>query len=350
MPQGRTEATGSRRSNGFGGIVDAVKPVTVVWHKLGKWLGLLALCLAAACDDAPVAELTVALDPWPSNDLLRLANVRNYFGSDTIRMVDLLSPSQTARAFRNRQVDVAMLTLDESLLMIQDGFDVRAVIVADFSNGADAIIGRPGIGGIADLVGRRVGADSLGPGAFLLSRALELNRVDPSQITVVPVSVDAQRQMFREGKVDAMVVAEPVLSDLLGEGAKELFDSSQIPGEIVDLMVVRGEVAVTKRRHLRRLVEGWNRVLGDLAKDRRAVAAAAGGIQGVTTDYFLQSISQLHFPDRDENRSLLDASGTGLPATAAKLSEILVRQNFLRAPVDLAPMFDRSMIDFLLAP
>jgi len=50
---------------------------------------------------------------------------------------------------------------------------------------------------------------------------------------------------FKKRQVDAIVTFEPVKSELLSSGANILFDSHQIPGRIVDVLVVRKNCRTT---------------------------------------------------------------------------------------------------------
>jgi NitT/TauT family transport system substrate-binding protein len=93
-----------------------------------------------------------------------------------------------------------------------------------------------------DLKGRSVAVESSALGAFVLSRALAINGMQASDVNVVHLESNEQPARFESGQVDGAVTFDPYRGQLPARGATTLFDSTQIPGEIVDLLAVRASV------------------------------------------------------------------------------------------------------------
>ena len=87
-----------------------------------------------------------------------------------------------------------------------------------------------------DLKGKSVAVESGALGAFVLSRALALNGMQASDVNVVHLESNEQPSAFEKGQVDGAVTFDPYRVQFLRAGASTLFDSTQIPGEIVDLL------------------------------------------------------------------------------------------------------------------
>src|SRR5262249_31954962 len=154
-----------------------------------------------------------------------------------IRFVEYGSASQQIAAYRNRAIEAVCLTLDEVLVLAEDEERPAVVLVMDTSRGADVLLGRGPVRTMADLRGRRVGVDNMAVEACLLSRARETAGLAASEIELVALELPEMERAFREQRDDAVVTAEPVRSRLLAEGATILFDSSRIPGEIIDVLL-----------------------------------------------------------------------------------------------------------------
>ncbi len=110
-------------------------------------------------------------------------------------------------------------------------------------------------------------------GAFVLSRALALNGMQASDVNVVHLESNEQPSAFENGLVDGAVTFDPYRAQFLRAGAATLFDSTQIPGEIVDLMAVRATVLEKQPKAIQALLNGWfsaidymNRQPGDAAQ------------------------------------------------------------------------------------
>ena len=98
------------------------------------------------------------------------------------------------------------------------------------------MLARPELKELKDIKGRRVGVESGALGAYVLARALQIAGLNRTDISVVSIPVPEQEQAFQGRRVDAVVTMEPNRTRLLAQGARQLFDSSQIPGEIVDVL------------------------------------------------------------------------------------------------------------------
>jgi NitT/TauT family transport system substrate-binding protein len=94
-------------------------------------------------------------------------------------------------------------------------------------------------------------------GAFVLSRALALNGMQASDVNVVHLESNEHPGAFDKGQVDAAVTFDPYRAQLLAAGASTHYDSTQIPGEIVDLLAVRAPVVVGQPKTIQALLAGW---------------------------------------------------------------------------------------------
>jgi ABC-type nitrate/sulfonate/bicarbonate transport system substrate-binding protein len=175
----------------------------------------------------------IAANIWPGYEPLHLAAKLGYFAPLPVTVHEMPSSSASLHAFRNRTVDAAALTLDETLLLAQDGIDLRIILILDVSNGADVLMARPEITQPADLRGRRIGVENTALGAYVLSRALEQAGLLPTEVQVVSLTVDRHEEAYLTGEVDAVVTFEPVRTKLLDRGARILFDSRRLPDEIL---------------------------------------------------------------------------------------------------------------------
>jgi NitT/TauT family transport system substrate-binding protein len=293
-----------------------------------------------------VAEpLAVGTNVWPGYEPLYLARNLGYY-NDSIRLVEYSSATEVLRAIRNKLIDVATLTLDEVLLLRQSGVDVRIVLVTDISNGGDVIVARPGIESLADLKGRKVGVESTALGAYVLTRALQKVGLTPADVQVVPIEVASHYMAYTDNVMDAVVTFEPVRSQLLRDGAHLVFDSSQIPGEIVDVMVVREEVLAGKEEQIQGLISGWFKALTYLSVNPNDASKRMTGRLNLSPEEVLASYEGLILPDPEGNLDMFDESqALSLIQTAKNLTTIMIEANLLdRSPnVLIAPQFVQDL-------
>ena len=141
---------------------------------------------------------------------------------------------------------VAATNMDTLSIPSGSGVDTTALIVGDFSNGNDAVILK-GDGGLGDLAGKPVNLVELSVRHYLLARALDSAGLAERDLRGVVNTSDADMiAAFAadevEVEVEAVVTWNPLVSTIaLDPAADILVTSADIPGEIIDLMVVNTE-------------------------------------------------------------------------------------------------------------
>jgi NitT/TauT family transport system substrate-binding protein len=186
-----------------------------------------------------------------------------------------------------------------------------------------------------DLKGKSVAVESSALGAFVLSRALALNNMQASDVNVVHLESNEQPSAFEKGQVDGAVTFDPYRAQFLRAGAKTLFDSTQIPGEIVDLLAVRASAFEKQPKAIQALLTGWFDALDYLKSDPKDAARRMGIRQQTTGEQFLEALRGLHIPSREENLKMLGGPAPELAVTGRRLMALMLEAKLLRAGVDI---------------
>jgi NitT/TauT family transport system substrate-binding protein len=287
------------------------------------------------CIGQPESALRIGTNVWIGSEPLYLARDLGRLDSDHVQLVEYPSASEVLRAFRNQAIDGMVISLDELFGLAADGLQPRIVLVVDVSNGADVVVGRAGMRSMHDLKGKSVAVESGALGAFVLSRALALNGMQASDVNVVHLESNEHPGAFDKRQVDAAVTFDPYRAQLLSAGASTLFDSTQIPGEIVDLLAVRASVVERHPKTIQALLAGWFAAL-DYMKREPADAAQRMGIRQQTSgEQFLEAQKGLHIPTREENLRMLGGPKPELATAGRRLMAIMLDAKLLRADVDI---------------
>ena len=307
-----------------------------VWR---AWAVLIWMLLGSGCVEDAEPPLRVGTNVWLGYEPLYLARDLGYFDATPVRLVEYPSATEVSRSLRNGAIEAAALTLDEVLTVAQYGVAVRVVLVMDTSHGGDVLLGKPDIKELKDIKGRRVGVESGALGAYVLTRALQIAGLEDADIIVVPVPTSSQEQAFREQRVDAVVTMEPVRTRLLKQGARQLFDSSQIPGEVMDVLAVRQEYLEQHPQQVRDLVSRWFAALDYRAKNPDDSNRRTSNWLGVSPEEVGLSFSGLRISGLEDNRRLLGNHPPQLLAPAERLMRTLLEKKLLNRPVELPPLF-----------
>src|SRR5215467_1086212 len=297
---------------------------------------LIALLFSlASCMRQPETALRIGTNVWIGSEPLYLARELGRLDAGTVELVEYPSASEVLRAYRNQAIDGMVISLDELFGLAVDGLQPRVIVVVDVSHGADVVVGRKGMRSMRDLKGKSVAVEGGALGAFVLSRALAVNGMQASDVNVVHLESQEQPSAFEKGQVDGAVTFDPFRAQLLRAGATTLFDSTKIPGEIVDLLAVRSSVIDQRPKALQELLTGWFNAIGYMQRDPRDAARRMGIRQQTSGEQFLEAQQGLHVPSRDENLKMLGGTQPELAVSGRRLMALMLDAKLLRSDLNI---------------
>lgn len=311
----------------------------IAWPRSGKFSSYFAALLLVAallgCVREPEPSLRIGTNVWIGSEPLYLARELGHLDAKAVQLVEYPSASEVLRAFRNDAIDGMVISLDELFGLAVDGLQPKVILVVDISHGADVVVGRPAMRKMNDLKGKRIAVESSALGAFVLSRALALNGMQASDVNIVYLESNEQPSAFQKGEVDGAVTFDPYRVQMLQAGGVTLFDSTQIPGEIVDLVAVRSTALAEHPTAIRALLHGWFRAIDYLKREPQDAARRMGIRQQTTGKQFLQGLQGLHIPSREENLTMLGGPTPGLAVTGRRLMSLMLENKLLRSTLKI---------------
>lgn len=293
-------------------------------------------------DDKPIA---IATRIWPGYDLMYLARSEGWLAAEQVRLVEMSSGQDSLKALAEGKMDGAAMTLDEVLQARAGGLPLSVVMIFDISAGADMLVARPGIKTLADLKGRRIGFEPGSVGEMMLVESLRAAGLTQEDVTLVMLPITQQREAWSRDQVDAAVTFEPVATQLLAQGALNLFDSRRIPNTIVDVLAMRSDRL--DRSHagaIRNLIAAHFRALEHLQRNPQDAAYRMAPHLGLPAEDFLSAFKGLMLPDAAYNYRLLAGTSPELLPSARKLSAIMVKSGLLKQD---DPLTNLIRADFL---
>ncbi len=248
-------------------------------------LGLAQPALAQAKTDFKVAwSIYVGWMPWGyANDAGIVKKWADKYGI-TIEVTQFNDYVESINQYTAGAYDAVTLTnMDGLSIPAAGGIDTTAVIVGDFSAGNDAVILKDGAP-LADIKGRSVNLVEFSVSHYLLARALDSVGMSEQDVTVINTADPDMVGAFQTADVTAMVTWNPMVAEIVTlPGATSVFDSSQIPGEIIDLMVANTQVLADNPDFGKALAGIWYETAAVMVADtpegaaaRAAMGAASG--------------------------------------------------------------------------
>ncbi len=299
------------------------------------------LLLVAACGGPDEPELRLGLLTWPGNEPVHFAREVGVIDSAKVEFVEFGSPADLATAFRLSGIDAACLTADFAVDLAQASPDLRIVFVVSESVGADMVLAREQIADASELRGARIGVEASPLGAHVLDGLLRQAGLETADVELVSVDVADHREAFAEHDLDALVTYQPYAEWATEEdGLHVVFDSSEIPGEIVDVVLTHQSVLETRERSLRHLIEGWTIALDGIDQDPAAFVEFAAAREAVSKETFLSILAGIEIFDGDDNRRLLVEEPGVMVEVLRRCEAALRRQGLIHEPIDLSRLPD----------
>lgn len=291
---------------------------------------IIGLFLLNGCSifDTP-KELRVGIVSWSGYEPLALAYSLDYYLEDDIKIIRFPSVIDVMGAIRNGTIDVAALTIDEGMVYVQNNPDIRAFLVCDISNGGDAIVAKKGIVTAAQLKGKRIGAEESVLSSFILNRYMEASGLNLSDVTLVPINYDLHIQALSSDQADAVITYNPVKDQLIDQGGELLFDSSQIPGEIVDVLIAHESVLKSKKDLVLTLVDGWYKSLEYIKNNPQDAYKKMAAFENISPKQFKLAFKGLKIPSREESITMLSKKPGSLYDSTDKLAVMMKNMGLL---------------------
>ncbi len=177
-------------------------------------------------------------------------------------------------AFVAKNIDACAMTNMEALDMpAAAGVDTTSIIVGDYSNGNDAVLVRHNLT-LGQIPGKRVLLVEKTVSQYLFERGMTINNLAGELKRVKYVNTsdsDIAGAFLSDTSQNVVVTWKPLVSQILkGKGITKIFDSSKIPGEILDLMVVRTDVLNrpdgSGKRFAKAIAGAWYELTAEMAK------------------------------------------------------------------------------------
>ena len=293
-----------------------------IWFMVG-----LMLLLGACTPPQPEKKVRIAINPWPGYEFLYLASQKGFFADAglNVEIVELSSLADVQRSYIQGRVDGFGSTVIEVVQTAgTTGKPLDIILVPDFSAGGDVIMGNASVNSIADLKGKRIGAEVGSLGMFILYAALQKHGLSLEDVTPVNVEQLEVEKAMQNAKVDA-VVTYPPYSLAVGRlpGHKAIFDTTEIPGDVIDTVVLGADVVEDRAEWIDKFRAVWQRTL-QYAKDNQAEAyGIMARREGVSVEEFTDALTGIQVLGRDKQKGILGSEQ--LKQNISKVCDVLKR-------------------------
>jgi NitT/TauT family transport system substrate-binding protein len=230
-----------------------------------RWMFALALLgVSIAERPAAAAPLSVGYSDWPGWVAWQVAIDKGWIkdaGLDvTFQWFDY---SASMDAFTAGKIDADLMTNGDTLVTGAGGGRGVMIMLTDYSSGNDMIVGEPGIKGLKDLKGKKVGIEVGLVEHLLLLHALQTAGMTEKDVSLVNAKTNETPQVLASKQVAAIGAWQPISGQAMKAvpGSHPLYTSAKAPGLIYDVLAVSPASLNAHRADWMKLIGVWDKVV-----------------------------------------------------------------------------------------
>ncbi len=313
-------------------------------------LTLAALGLLTAAATASAEPLKIGYSDWPGWVAWEVAVEKGWFSEAGVDVkFEWFDYVASMDAYAAGQLDAVAMTNGDALVTGATGAKSVMILINDYSNGNDMVVGKPGVGSIKDLKGKKVGVEVGFVSHLLLLDGLKQNGMSEADVELINVPTNETPQVLASGSVDAIVAWQPNsgMALKLVPGSKPIFTSADQPGLIYDVLAVTPASLAARRDDWKKVLKVWYRVVDyiyDPATRDDAIKIMASRV-GVDPKEYLSFVEGTKILKLDEAKKFM-AKGAGFDSLygSSKIADDFnVANKVYEKPQDIDSYIDPSL-------
>jgi NitT/TauT family transport system substrate-binding protein len=336
--------------------------------KISNWLrriglAVISLFLIIACTQQPnttststsasstsSAALVAATINWIGYSGQYVADKQGFFKDAGVAIQDLFLPnsSELMTAFLAGKVDIGWVTSGDLIQIVEKDPTVKLIYVADYSNGADGIIGR-NIQAPQDMKGKTVARENILFEKILLQAYLKKAGLTEADLKIRDMEAGAAGAAFASKQVDAAVTFEPYLTKSAQAGGGKIIFSSRDTNLIADAIVVHDKLLQTRKADLQTYIKAVDKAVKLVnAKDPAALKVVAAKM-GVTVEEVTAQLSGIRLFDLAGNKAtgLNKSNPNSVIGTLELTAKSALDFKVVSKAIDVQSLYDTSIIESL---
>jgi NitT/TauT family transport system substrate-binding protein len=289
-------------------------------------LGLILFAMTGVSPSS-AAPLTIGYSDWPGWVAWQVAIDKGWLKQAGIDVTfQWFDYSASMDAFAAGKIDGNLMTNGDTLVTGAGGGKGIMIMLTDYSNGNDIIVGKPGTKTLKDLKGKKIGIEVGVVEHLLLLQGLKDAGMSEKDVTLVNAKTNETPQVLASGQVDAIGAWQPIAGQAMKglPGSHPLYTSAKAPGLIYDVLAVSPASLSAHKDDYVKLIKVWDKVvhyINDPKTQADAVTIMSKRV-GLTPAEYLPLLKGTHLLDVAAGKKTF-AKGEGLSSLygSSKISD-----------------------------
>lgn len=329
----------------------------IMHHRIGRIIAIAVMLFAlAACERSTTPDFSgsppirVGAYYWPGMYWLDIADRKGWFKEAGLNVERVDTNADYFASFDDffaGKLDIVDFTQFDFILRNARGQRAVAFLSSDYTNGADALVARPGINRINGLAGRKVGLSKGTYLEYILDTAAQRAGLKLDAVQIVDTPGEKAGELLISGKVDAILTWEPFATQAQAavKGAR-LFDTAQIPGLSWSVFAAKPEFLAQRAAEMQALMRVWLRTTQFIQQEPDAAYA-------IVAEVNRKSLAEVRdFAGKDRMLDLRDnmtafsyaAGYDSLHGSTRQMNNFMVQHGLVEKRLETSDLFEPRFV------
>lgn len=329
-----------------------------------KWLvlfllGCLTLIFFVACSPQQTTNskststnlpLVVGVQPWVGFRGHYIAMAKGMFSAEGVNVKEefFQAATDTNTALAAGKVDLAWIGRPDLLTLVAQVPSLKIIMVSDYSNGADGIIGHK-ISKPEDLKGKKVAREDAPYAIVFLGAYLKKGGLTEKDIQVIPLSASDAAAAVAASRVNAATTYEPWLNKAVKESKADILFTSKDTNIIPIVLATRAEVIQSRKDAVLTYLKTIDKALKFAASNKTESAKIIAKNLGITPQEVPNQLAGIRPFDIEGNKAepFNPSNSLYLVTSLDSASKTLNQLGKIPKPVDVKNLVDGSLLKAL---
>jgi NitT/TauT family transport system substrate-binding protein len=293
---------------------------------------------------ASPSKISIAMQPWLGYGAWYIAQDEGIFTENglEVSLPDFDADADMVAALAAGQVDAMNVASHTALRMIEEGIDLKVVLLLDASTSADAIISTGEVKTVAELRGKQVAYEEGATSDLLLNYALAENGMTIADVQKVPMLASEAGAALIANRVPVAVTYEPYITAAKSGNSNvtTIYQAGAKPGLISDVLAVRADLLTSNPQAVAALAKSWGEAVDYYnANNADGRAIISKGVGEDPAD-LATAFDGVQYFDLAENKAQL--TGEFLNSTYPAIQEAAIAAGLLKGTATPAAAIDTT--------
>lgn len=252
-------------------------------------------------------------------------NLFEKYGAN-IELVEFAQYTDVIQALDSGSVDASIMGITEAVAPIINNLGLEIVCMTDYSAGMDGIVASKDIKSVSDLKGKTIATNIGTMNHMLLLSALNSAELSEDDVTITNMSEGDAAAALIGGSIDAASIFEPQMSKATEEsGGSVIFTSKDLPGELSDVLLVKGTVADERADEISGIIKAWYDIQKQYSSDSDSVVDIISAKTDITNDDFYDLMAGLDIASIEYNKEMFANDGQKISELISNVAEFLYK-------------------------